>query len=200
MMRNFQRIAQRADVVPPALAAQLTTTHNEIQWSDAEMRKLMAFDPITGVISFGHGGADPQLVRTFIRKLTNDLLALPGASNDMPLKHTLSNGVYMREMFIPKGTLLVGKIHKLECINIVSKGDISILTETGSGRITAGHTAVSPAGIQKVGFANEDTIFINIFRTEEADIEKIESAIAYESFEAFDGAIAASVTNTIERG
>jgi hypothetical protein len=91
-----------------------------------------------------------------------------------------------RTMFIPKGMLLVGKIHKLDCINIVSKGDISILTEKGSGRMVAGDSAVSLAGSQKIGFANEDTIFINIFRTDETSIDGIEDAIAWETFEAFD--------------
>jgi len=55
---------------------------------------------------------------------------------DMPVKHHFANkgtphGTYARELFIPKGTVLTGKIHKFEQINIMSKGDISVLTEDG---------------------------------------------------------------------
>jgi hypothetical protein len=148
---------------------------------------LIVHDEKTGVISFNHGGADPAIVRARIRKLTTDLLALPSEDKrEFEVKHTFLNGMYMRELFIPKGSLLVGKVHKLDCINIVSKGDISILTENGSARVTAGHSTVSPAGVQKVGFANEDTVFINVFRTDETDPERVEDVVAWDSYEAFD--------------
>ncbi|MNW18204.1 hypothetical protein D3C71_2176720 [compost metagenome] len=46
------------------------------------------------------------------------------------------------------------------------------------GRFQAGHVAVSKPGIQKVGYAHQDTVFINVFRTDETDIEKIEAEVA----------------------
>lgn len=148
---------------------------------------IITQDPETGVISFNHGGLDPLIVRERIKRLTNDMLALSaGDRREFEVRHTFLNGIYMRELFIPKGSLLIGKIHKMECINIVSKGDISILTELGSNRVTAGYSAVSPAGIQKVGFANEDTVFVNVFRTEEIDVGKIEGVVAYSSYEEFE--------------
>lgn len=141
----------------------------------------------SGAITFDHGGLDPVVVRARIRKLTEDLLALPqDEKREFEVKHSFLNGMYMRELFIPKGSLLVGKIHKLDCLNIVSKGDLSILTETGSARVTAGYSVVSPAGIQKVGYAHEDTVFVNVFRTDEADVEKIEDVVAFSGYEEFE--------------
>ena len=49
-----------------------------------------------------------------------------------------------------------------------------------------GFTIVSPAGIQKVGYAHEDTEFINVFLTDETDIEKLDAEIACESYEALE--------------
>ena len=155
------------------------------QVSDAQ-RALMQYNPDSGQITFHHDGADPALVRQFIRQMAHDLNALPGALGGLPVDQVSIDGMVMRTMHIPKGTLLVGKIHKLDCINVVASGDISILTEHGSGRMTAGDTAASPAGTQKIGYANEDTAFINIFRTSETSIEGIENAIAWASFEEFD--------------
>ncbi|HEY8709889.1 MAG TPA: SET domain-containing protein [Burkholderiaceae bacterium] len=43
------------------------------------------------------------------------------------------------------------------------------------------------AGIQKVGIAHEDTVFINVFRTDGTDIEKIEAEIATVPFESLCG-------------
>lgn len=127
---------------------------------------------------------DPTVMRAEILALKDRLLALPGDHMKLPVEHTIADGMYMRKLFIPKGSLIVGKIHKKQCMNIVASGDITVLTESGCARVQAGYTVQSPAGIMKVGYAHEDTVFINVFRTDETDIEKIEAEIACESFDA----------------
>lgn len=126
-------------------------------------------------------GRSPQEVRAWIATLAKAMLGDPSGHRDFPLKHTFLDGMYVREIFIPKGTLLIGRVHKIDCVNIVSSGDISILTEHGSARVYAGYCAPSPAGIQKVGYAHEDTVFVNVFRTDETDLSKVEQIIAYEA-------------------
>lgn len=143
-------------------------------------------------ITFHHTGQDPLVVRAWITCLKDALLALPGEKAEMPVEHELLDGMYLRKLFIKKGTLLVGKIHKKACMNIVAKGDISVLTETGSMRVKEGFTVISPAGLQKVGFAHEDTVFINVFRTDKTNIQEIEDEIACESYDAL------SLTNDAE--
>lgn len=126
--------------------------------------------------------ASPVAVRSFIDSLTREMVALPADGELVQLtlrvEHTVQDGMYMRKLFIPKGALLVGKIHLKSCINIVACGDISVLTEHGMRRLSPGFTGVSHAGIQKVGKAHENTIFINIFRTDMTDIADIEREIA----------------------
>lgn len=139
---------------------------------DASGQVLIAVDP------------DPSVMREHILALKDLLLTMPGEAIEMPVEHTASDGMYMRKLLIPKGSLVVGKIHKKPCMNIVASGDITVLTETGCLRVQAGYTVQSPAGIMKVGYAHEDTVFINVFRTDETDIDKIEDDIACESFEA----------------
>lgn len=132
-----------------------------------------------GEVAFNVPDKSPKAIRAQIRNLKNQMLATGKNEAEQP-EHTLIDGVYTRTLRIPKGQVLIGKIHKKECVNIVAKGDISILTEHGSGRVKAGHVAVSGPGIQKIGYAHEDTIFINVFRTDETDISKIEQEIASE--------------------
>lgn len=132
-----------------------------------------------GEVIFNVPDKSPAAIRKQIRDWTQSLLTLPaGEQREFEVQHTLIDGVYTRTLFIPKDSMLVGKIHLKECVNIVAKGDISVLTETGMGRFQAGHVAVSGPGIQKVGYAHEDTVFINVFRTDETDIDKIEAEIA----------------------
>lgn len=159
--------------------------------ADLATQSLLLVDQISGEVSLNYTGEDPLIIRAKIMQLKDELMAMPGEHIEMPVEHVFANGMYMRKLFIPKGALLVGKIHKKECINIVAKGDISVLTETGGMRVAAGFTVVSPAGLQKVGLAHEDTVFINVFLTDETDIEKIEDLVACESHEALENIVAA---------
>ena len=77
---------------------------------------------------------------------------------EIPVKHYFSEGVYAREIFIKKGTVLTGHIHKYSQLNILSKGEISVSTEEGIKRISAPFTIVSPAGTKRVAYAHEDCI------------------------------------------
>ena len=88
--------------------------------------------------------------------------------------HHFCKGVYARELFIPKGTILVGKIHRYECINIMLKGDIIVYDGGESKRINKPFIKVSPPGTQRAGYVLEDTIWICIHGTNSRNLEKIE--------------------------
>lgn len=103
--------------------------------------------------------------------------------------HYFADGLYAREITIPKGTLLTGKIHLFEHINIISKGDISVLTEEGVKRIKAPATLVSRPGIKRVGFAHEDTVWTTIHACDETDPEKAEKLLVVDTFEEFHAAL-----------
>jgi len=100
---------------------------------------------------------------------------------DLPVTHHFSKGVYARELFIPKDTVLTGKIHKHTNLNIISQGDMSVLTEDGIKRVKAPFTIVSPAGTKRIAYAHEDTIWTTIHGTEEIDLEKIEHEFVVET-------------------
>lgn len=104
---------------------------------------------------------------------------------DMPVTHHFSKGVYARELFIPKGTVLTGHIHNFTNLNIMSQGDLSILTENGVVRVKAPYTIVSPPGTKRLAYAHEDTIWTTIHGTEETDVEKIENEFISHSSEEY---------------
>lgn len=105
---------------------------------------------------------------------------------EIPLKHHFSKGVYAREIFIPKGTLVVGKIHKHENLNVISKGEISVMSVDGIFKIEAPYTFVSAPGAKRVGYTHEDTIWITFHGTDETDLDKIEEEFICKTYEDFD--------------
>jgi len=98
--------------------------------------------------------------------------------------HYFADGLYAREIFIPKGTTLTGKIHLREHLNIV-EGDISVMTDDGIKRITGRATIVSKPGIKRVGYAHEDTVWTTIHACTETDAVKAEDVLVVDTYEQF---------------
>lgn len=100
-------------------------------------------------------------------------------------RHIFAEGLYSREIFIPKGTLLTGLIHKVEHINFISQGEILVLTDEGPERLKAPTTIVSKPGIKRVGYALEDTVWttVHAWPSKERDVKKIEEALVTNSFD-----------------
>lgn len=126
-------------------------------------------------------GPTPAEMRAHIFSLEAEILKLP--QTDLPLRHYFAKGLYAREMLIPEGTVLTGKIHTTEHLCFITKGSISVLAEEGMRRINAPAILISKPGAKRAGFAHEDTIFVTVHATEETDLEKLEAELTAESFE-----------------
>ena len=100
--------------------------------------------------------------------------------------HYFADGIYAREIVIPAGTLLTGKIHRTRHLNIVSKGKIAVVTEDGQKIIEAPCTFVAEAGTKRVGLALEDTVWTTIHASQETDLDKLETELIAPSFEALE--------------
>lgn len=99
--------------------------------------------------------------------------------------HYFAKGLYARAIHIPKGTLLTGKIHKQEHLNIVAQGVISVLTEDGPQTVRAPFTMVSKPGTKRVGYALEDTVWITVHATDETDVNKIDDELVVDTYEQY---------------
>lgn len=93
--------------------------------------------------------------------------------------------VYGRQMLIPKGTVIIGKIHRHRHLNVISKGKVSVITEHGKKEFTAPCTFVSELGLKRAVYAEEDTLWLTVHLTsygEESDLDKIEDEVIAKTY------------------
>ena len=110
-----------------------------------------------------------------ILRLESEMRAMP--QTEFETTHHFAPGIYGRTIHIPKGSLLTGKMHATDHLSIVSQGDISVLTESGIQRIKAPAIVPAKAGMKRVGFAHEDTVWTTIHGTHETDLARLEAEL-----------------------
>lgn len=126
-------------------------------------------------------------------EMRGKIMELEGAIQALPLEqqlhieptHRWVPGIYMREIRIPKGTLLTGAIHKTEHLCILSEGDVSVYTEGGVKRLKASAVIHSLPGIKRALYAHEDSIWINVHHNPDnlRDLDAIDRFYTADTFE-----------------
>lgn len=98
--------------------------------------------------------------------------------NEFPVVHRFTPGLYIREIFMPAGSVLTSKIHKTEHPFVISQGIVSVWTpETGAITLKAPYTGITKPGTRRVLFIHEDTIWITFHVGGEESVEAIEDRI-----------------------
>jgi quercetin dioxygenase-like cupin family protein len=105
-----------------------------------------------------------------------------------PLKHTFADGIYVRQMGMNKGSIVVGAIHKHLHVWFLLTGNISVATEDTVEDYVAPCYVVSTPGTKRVIHANEDCIFVNIHKnpTNTQDISQLEKDIVARDFKEYE--------------
>ena len=103
-----------------------------------------------------------------------------------PINNYHCKGNYAREIFIAADTCMIGKIHKHEHINVISKGKCIVVTEAGRETLEAPLTFISMPGIKRAVYAITDTVWTTIHPTEETDMDKIEDEVIAKDFNSLD--------------
>lgn len=102
---------------------------------------------------------------------------------DCPLNHKFTPGLYIREVFMPKGTLITSQIHKTCHPFFILKGCVSVFSENdGEQLLRAPYSGITMPGTRRVLKIHEDTIWITCHPTDiepENDSEEaIQMAVA----------------------
>lgn len=81
--------------------------------------------------------------------------------------HMFTNGMYIREIFMPAGSLITSKIHKTEHPYIVSYGKVAVSIDSEDwNEITAPYTGITKPGTRRVLYIIEDCIWTTFHRVD----------------------------------
>jgi len=103
------------------------------------------------------------------------LLHLPRA--EITITHRFTEGMYIREMRIPAGTMLTSMVHKTEHPFVISEGAIKISSDEGGVILEAPYTGITKPNTRRAGHALTDVVWTTFHITDETDVEKIAEQI-----------------------
>jgi quercetin dioxygenase-like cupin family protein len=105
---------------------------------------------------------------------------------DFPLKHRFtktivnneSRGMYVREIFMPAGSLILSKIHKTQHPFTILQGCAIVWTPGKPAELLqAGHLGITEPGTVRLLEIVEDCRWATFHPTDETDLEKIEDEV-----------------------
>jgi hypothetical protein len=121
------------------------------------------------VVGFG----DPN---DFINQCEVKMLDMPQV--ECPLIHRFAAGMYIREIFIPKNTLLTTLMHLTTHPFFIMKGDVSVwYHDIPVQRYKAPYTGITEAGTRRMLFAHKDTIWSTCHITDLTDPDEIVESV-----------------------
>lgn len=111
-----------------------------------------------------------------------------GDAVSCPLTHKFTDGIYVREIFIPAGTYIVGKIHKHGHPNFLMSGTVQVVTESGGVETLKGPLSmISPPGTKRALRAITDLVWVTVHHnpTNTQDLDELEKIVIAESYEEY---------------
>ena len=143
--------------------------------------------------------------KTTITKLEQDLKAAADNNNiiagtkekpivndnlNVPIQHFFMDGVYIREMTMFEGTVVIGAIHKTLHMCFLLEGSLTVADENGVKDYIAPCKIIATPGVKRVLYANEDSVWYNTHKipSNTEDVNKLEEdlvALSYEEYEKY---------------
>jgi hypothetical protein len=103
-----------------------------------------------------------------------------------PIHKTYGCAAYARQIFLPKDSMVIGKIHRESHLNFLMQGHVKVMTEFGKKEFIAPCMFVSEVGLKRAVYALEDSIWVTVHLTKynkEADLDKIEDEVIAPDYE-----------------
>lgn len=97
------------------------------------------------------------------------------------VRHHFSEGIYLREMILPAGAALTGKMHRHAHLNILAEGEITVWTEQGMKRLKAPCIIPSQPECKRAGLTHAPTTWITVHHNPDnlRDPQKLEALYTY---------------------
>lgn len=130
------------------------------------------------VYRFDEEGAIIHSVRDKILEAEKFIASLPQI--EIEPHHVFADGIYSREILIPAGTVITGKVHRNSDLNIVIYGHMRVRTEDGIKEVHGPAHFRGCAGVKQIGYAYDDTLWITVHATRTTDLDELEKELFIE--------------------
>lgn len=107
------------------------------------------------------------------------------------LEHTVTPGIYTRELTMTAESVVFSKIHMETHPFIITKGRVSVYDGVEVKEIEAPYKGVTPKGTKRVLYVHEDTTWITFHPTQLTDLDEIDKngVITCDTFDEFDESV-----------
>ena len=90
-----------------------------------------------------------------------------------PTKNHIEGGLFTREIFFPKGSLIVSLIHKQNHPSFLLEGKVSIINDQGVVKeLKTGDVVFTKTGAQRIFYAHVDTKWCCVYKTNKKTVEE----------------------------
>ena len=109
-------------------------------------------------------------------------------SKEIPIEHFFMDGVYVRQMTMYKGTVVVGAIHKHLHMCFLLKGHLSVASRQGVKEYIAPCFIIAEPGEQRVLYALEESLWFNTHKnpSNTSDVKQLEKEIVAASYKEYE--------------
>lgn len=88
--------------------------------------------------------------------------------------HAFGGGIYIRQVHLRAGSMVMGHRHKTEHLNIMLTGRMTLYHENGMRDELTAPVIVTAGPGRKVAQIHQDVLWLNLFPTSETNVEKLE--------------------------
>lgn len=118
--------------------------------------------------------------REEIQRAEDALLSMP--QPDLRSSSYFAEGLYAKDLLIPAGVAVTGKIHLKEHLVIIAYGDVTVTDDSGSRRLTGYQTIVGTPGSKRAVLAHADTMWIAIHASDAKTAEEAENTLVTNNY------------------
>lgn len=96
---------------------------------------------------------------------------------DLLVKHFFSDGLYAKQMSLPKGYEAISHAHNYNHLSLLAKGRVTVRTDDSVTEYTAPAILEIVAGVHHSITAHEDVVWYCIHATDETDSSEVDEVL-----------------------
>jgi len=112
-----------------------------------------------------------------LKTMEEEMVRRGGEYTEGDVQHRFVDGVYCREFFMTRGTILISKMHRKSNFLVLLSGELTIWGENGKTRHKAPEVLITVPGTKRIVRAHTDVTVVTFHGTKETSMDKVEEDV-----------------------